>query len=48
MSADLLLPRRCHLDEEYQNSSPINNRIYCSKDGDFEEFGTISNKSGKS
>jgi len=41
-----ILPRGCHLDSEYQNSTPQNNRIYCMKDGDFEEFGTISKKSG--
>jgi len=41
-----LLPRGAHLDQEYQNSSPQNNRIYCTKDGDWEEFGTISKKNG--
>jgi hypothetical protein len=41
-----ILPFGCHLDAEYQNSSPQNNRIYCTKDGDWEEFGTITSRGG--
>jgi len=42
-----LLPRGSHIDSEYQNSTPQNNRIYCIKDGDWEEFGVISSKGGR-
>jgi len=37
---------RAHLDEEYQNSTPVANQTYCKKDGNFREFGQLQHKSG--
>ncbi len=37
---------RAHLDEEYQNSTPVANQTYCKKDGNFREFGQLQHKAG--
>lgn len=33
---------RCHIEKRRRNATSQQNRDYCTKDGDFEEFGTIS------
>lgn len=37
---------RAHVDEEYQNSTPLANQTYCKKDGNFREFGVLQHKAG--
>jgi len=41
-----LLPRGSHIDSEYQNSTAQANKIYCTKDGIWEEFGEMATKGG--
>ena len=43
--AKMALGHRCHL--EVCRGNPSQNRDYCSKDGDFEEFGQLTDDAGK-